>query len=58
MPRERILLLFAIIWVGDTAAGKVTRWGDITGPDADIWAFPSAHQKILAGVHRDANPSG
>ena len=45
-------------WVGDTAAGKVTRWGNITGPDADIWAFPSAHEKILAGAHRDANPSG
>ena len=45
-------------WVADTAGRKITRWGNVAGPDADIWAFPSAYEKILAGAHRDANPSG
>jgi hypothetical protein len=43
-------------WVSRTAVGKITRWGPIDGPDADIWAFPSAHRQIQLGVHRDANP--
>jgi hypothetical protein len=45
------------ISVKELAVEKITRWGPIHGPTAHIWAFPSAHAKILSGVHRDANPS-
>ena len=45
-------------WVADTAGRKITRWGNPDGDDADIWAFASAYEKIVAGAHRDANPAG
>ncbi|HEY7090147.1 MAG TPA: hypothetical protein VH518_18770 [Tepidisphaeraceae bacterium] len=45
-------------WVSKTAVGKITRWGPMDGPDADIWAFPSAHRQIQLGAHRDVNPMG
>ena len=44
--------------VAKSARKKITRWGDVDGPDADIWAFPSAYEKIVGGVHRDTNPMG
>jgi hypothetical protein len=44
--------------ISKSAVKRITRWGDIDGPDADIWVFPSAHEKIVAGMHRDMNPMG
>ena len=41
-------------WVKHAAIEKIPRGGRSVSPE--IWAFPSAHTKIKAGVPRDSNP--
>jgi len=43
-------------WASKTAAEKIPRRGQIDGPNPEIWAFPSAYNRIKNGSSRDANP--
>lgn len=37
-------------------AVRVTRWGPLVAPHADIWAMPAALRALEAGMERDAHP--
>ena len=37
-------------------ARRVTRWGPLEGPDADIWAMPAALRALQSGMQRADNP--
>jgi len=43
-------------WVSEHATGRIPRFGPANGPDPEIWGFPSAHERILHGTRREANP--
>lgn len=43
-------------WISKTAIEKIPRWGPIDGPNPEIWAFPSAYNRIKDGSPRDSNP--
>ena len=42
-------------WVKKQSVSKITRCGPIEHPQPEIWAFPSAYDKITAGEEREAN---
>ena len=44
-------------WVSGHASAKIPRFGPADGAEPDIWAFPSAHERILNGTRREANPA-